>query len=105
MFQIHVRSLDYEQSRKLYNNIDFELGEWLHIGWSYYNEVSTGYKDGCLYKMVSNWQDHPYTYSINAGVLFGSQSDIDIDILLDEVYFWDARKPGCVFSALYSKSL
>ena len=105
MFQIHVRLADVGQSRKLYNNIEFELGEWFHIGWSYYNEVSTGYRDGCLHEKTSNWNPDPYDNPINAGILFGSQDDIDIDLQIDEVYFWDVRKPASVFSVLYVKGI
>ena len=102
IFQIHVRFPDAGQSRWLYSRYDFELGEWFHIGWSYYNEVSTDYKDGCLHEKTSEWSDDVFASPINAGILFGSHDDIDIDMQLDEVYFWDVRKPAVVFSALYA---
>ncbi len=103
MFQIHLRLDDVQQARKLYNTVTFKLGEWHHFGWSYYNEVSYGYKDGCQHQKISSWSDDPNTPAINPGVFFGSESDMDIDVQFDEVYFWEVRKPASVFSVLYAR--
>ena len=103
MFQIHVRHVDVTQNRKLHNNMEFEFGQWYHVGWSYYNEVATGYENGCLNKKDSSWSDDPDPPDIHESVDFGhgAKADNAIDLLIDEVYLWDVRKPSRVFSALY----
>ena len=101
MFQFHVLLADVGQSRNLFNGFSFELGEWIHVGWSYHNEVSTTYKDGCQHQKISTWVQDSSIPATIAGFLFGSESNIDMDVQLDEMYFWEVRKPASVFSALY----
>ena len=84
--------------------LDFELGVWLHAGWTYYNGTSAFYKDGCLDQEKSIWLNDGSGPPNENGILFGSQSNINIDLELDEFYFWEAKKPAIVFTALYNKA-
>ena len=105
LFQICMR-LDYaDLSYRVGINVEFAVGEWLHLGWSYYNGVFTAYKNGCLYQRKSTGWEQDYISPINAGILFGSESNITMNLQLDEVYFWEARKPASVFNALYIKDI
>ena len=104
MFQIHFKLCDVGQSLAMFNRIEFELGVWFHAGWTYYNDVTTVYKDGCLVKKKTTWLNDGSPPPNEDGVLFGSQSNINIDLELDEFYIWEAKKPAIVFNVLYEKA-
>ncbi len=50
----------------------------------------------------SNWMDDSDAWTINEGVMVGSEGS-NTDLLLGEVYFWNIRRPAYTFSVLYSK--
>ena len=102
LFQIIVRLLDIQQSKKLKITIPFEKGEWFHTGWSLHNNVTRAYKNGCLYQMKSSWADDTGAYSAHDGVLFSGQDQIDLQF--DELYLWEVSKPASVFAALWAKA-
>ena len=105
MLQIIFVMPNVERSHNQYSSIRFETGEWFHAGLSYYNEVGSVYKNGCLCHKESNWWPIGYAHGVMEGILLGSQNNINIDLQLDEVYIWEVRKPARIFSALYIKDV
>ncbi len=102
MFQIQFYLPDIGGSRHLYNRIDFEAGQWFHAGWSFYNDASTVYKNGCLHNQKYLGNGISIMPSILQGVRFGMcDNAFNMDLQIDEVYFWEERKPAHLFSVLY----
>ncbi len=105
MFQINFVLHDAEQVRKQSGGIIFETGQWFHAGWTYHSGTATFYKNGCLYLEMSTWMHDDNPTPINQGIRLGSKKDNNIDLQLDEMYFWEVKKPARVFTSLYSKSV
>ncbi len=104
MFQVQIRHLDVVQSLRMYSKISFTVGEWFHLGVSYYDGVAKAYKNGCFHGSSAKWTPYTYGLGIIAGIRFGDESS-NIGVELDEVYLWEMRKPASVFSALYVKGI
>ena len=108
-FQISFGVLDGIGRRRMYVWAYYELGQWIHVGWSYHEGVSTLHKDGCQVKQQSVWGDrqggwNPPQQQIQFGGYYYS-SDIQLDLELDEVYMWEVDKPASLFHALYLQGL
>ncbi len=104
LFQLNIRQIDLAQTRRMYSTIPFTVGEWFHVGLSYYDGVATAYKNGCLFYSNPNWTDGPSVWPTNEGILFGGDNS-NVDVELDEVYVWEVRKPAMLFRVLYGKGL
>ena len=90
---------------KLNSRITYETGEWFHVGLSYYNGTASIYMNGCLHHHKNIWNEYSSTFTINEGIRLGCNNNNNIDMQLDEMYFWEARKSALVFSVLYYKDI
>ena len=102
--QIYIHHTDARNPADRYSQYcyhAYELGEWLHIGWTNYNGFTTCYIDGCLKMKHSN--KAPYIhFQPNGGIRFGPETDINIALNYDEVYLWDREKDASVFNTIYA---
>ncbi len=86
----------------------YTIGEWIHAGFAYYNGASYLFKNGCLVMIRRTWFDNGWSVTTPDEILFGQEisdtseiGDIKLDLLLDEVYLWEAKKSARVAWALY----
>ena len=84
--------------------MNYDVGEWTHVGWSYANGVSLLYKNGCLVMKQDVWDNFVQGWNVPDAIQFGRSKygpDIRIDEVIDEVYIWEVKKSASVFSVLY----
>ena len=77
------------------NDVSYEIGKWLHLGYIYKDGILMSYKDGVLVSTKtwvsgSGWDTGSGPFEdVHFGWFGYYRSDIHIDLDLDEVYVWE----------------
>ncbi len=100
---------DVARGRRISVEMQYEIGEWTHVGFSYHDGTSTVSKNGDLHMEQNGWNTGTQNWTAPADqIQFGRyfyDDDVQLDEELDEVYIWEMRKPPSLFYTLAHQGL